>query len=126
MIELIEGLPAPVVGLRASGTVSAEDYERELVPAIEAMIAAHDKVRVLYVLGDDFDGYSFGAAWQDTKLGLGNLRHWERCAIVTDADWIENAVKALGWMMPGEIRAFDDDDYDDAREWIVEGLTPAA
>lgn len=126
MIELIEGLPAPVVGLRAEGTVSAADYERELVPAVEAMIAAHDKVRVLYVLGDDFDGYSFGAAWQDTKLGLGNLRHWERVAIVTDADWIENAIKALGWMMPGEVRTFDDDDYDDARAWIVEGLGPAA
>jgi SpoIIAA-like len=122
MIELIEGLPAPVVGMRAEGKVEKSDYERTVIPAVRAMLDAHSRVRLLYVLGDDFDGYSIAAMWEDTKLGVANIRSWERIACVTDADWVENAVKAFGWMIPGEVRAFDDDDLDQARAWITEGL----
>ena len=122
MIEMIEGLPAPVVGMRADGELTKEDYEDAVIPAVRAMLDAHDRVRLLDVLGDDFDGYSIGAMWEDTKLGVGHLRSWERIACVTDADWVENAVRAFGWMIPGEVRAFDDDDEDAARAWITEGL----
>jgi len=122
MIEMIEGLPAPVVGVRAAGKLTKQDYEDAVIPAVQAMLDAHDRVRLLYVLGDDFDGYSIGAMWEDTKLGVEHLRSWERIACVTDADWVDNAVKAFGWMIPGEVRAFDDDDEDEARAWITEGL----
>ena len=122
MIEMIEGLPAPVVGMRAEGELTKGDYEEAVIPAVRAMLDAHDRVRLLYVLGDDFDGYSIGAMWEDTKLGVGNLRSWERIACVTDADWVGNAVKAFGWLIPGEVRAFDDDDEDEARAWVTEGL----
>ena len=60
MIELIEGLPAPVVGLRVGGEVTRQDYERVLLPAVRAMRESHDRIRLLYVLGADFDGYSAG------------------------------------------------------------------
>ncbi len=102
--------------------VEKSDYERTVIPAVRAMLDAHDRVRLLYVLGDDFDGYSIAAMWEDTKLGVSNVRSWERIACVTDADWVETAVKAFGWMIPGEVRAFDDDDLDQARAWITEGL----
>ena len=45
-----------------------------------------------------------------------------RIAVVTDADWLEKSVQAFGWLMPGEVRGFDDDDLDDARAWVIEGL----
>ena len=38
---------------------------------------------------------------------------------MTDADWLENSIKALGWMMPGEIKVFDDDEADEAKAWLV-------
>jgi hypothetical protein len=122
MIETIPGLPNPVVGVRLAGKVDKEDYEQTLIPAVNAMIEAHGKVRLLYVLDDDFDGYSLGAMWQDTKLGMGNFREWERIAVVTDADWLEKAVQAFGWVMPGEVRAYDDDDLEEARTWVTEGI----
>jgi hypothetical protein len=63
--------------------------------------------------------YSAGAVWQDTKLGLGQLRTWDRIAVVTDEDWIENSIHALDWAIPGDIKVFDPDDLDDARRWIT-------
>ena len=124
MIELIEGLPAPAVGLRVGGTVTREDYERVLLPAVAAMREGHEKIRLLYVLGDDFDGYSAGAIWEDAKLGAHSLTAWERIAVVTDVGWIRHLMAAFGWMIPGEIRVVGMDGEDEARAWITEGLAP--
>ena len=70
MIELLEGLPDNVVGVEGVGEVAADDYKSVLVPAAEAALKRHERVRLLYVLGDRFDRVSAGAAWEDTKLGL--------------------------------------------------------
>jgi hypothetical protein len=56
MIELIEGLPEPVVRLRATGKVTQEDYHETVLPAVRAMLESRDRIRLLYVVGDDFDG----------------------------------------------------------------------
>jgi SpoIIAA-like len=123
MLTLIEGLPDGVVGVEAHDKVTAEDYERVLVPAVEAARAAGDgKVRILYVLGHDFPDYTAGAAWEDTKLGLGHLRAWERIAVVSDAEWLRRAIHGLGWLMPGEVRIFELSELDAAREWVASPL----
>ena len=40
MIEILEDLPAGVIGFRAVGAVAASDYETVLDPAIDAAVAA--------------------------------------------------------------------------------------
>ena len=121
MLSLIGDLPANVIGVEADGKVTSADYEKVLVPAVEAARAASadGKVRVLYVLHDDFPDYTTGAMWQDTKLGLGHLRAWERIALVCDAEWLRRSLRAFAWMLPGEVKAFELDDLDDAREWVT-------
>lgn len=121
MLELIQGLPRGVVGVEARGKITTEDYERTLIPAVETARAAsaNGKVRILYVLGHDVPDYSAGAAWEDTKLGLGHLRAWERIALVTDAAWLHHAIHGLGWMIPGDVKAFTLEDVDEARAWVT-------
>lgn len=120
MIEVITDLPDRVLGLRASGEITANDYTTVLVPAIEDKLTQHKKVRLLYVIDDAFKGFSGGAAWEDAKVGMKHLTSFERVAVVTDVDWIEKSVKAFGFALPGEVRVFDDDDLEDARKWISE------
>jgi hypothetical protein len=122
MIEPIEGLPEPVVGLRVSGTVTQEDYERVLLPAVRSALDAHERVRLLYVLGPAFDAYSAGAIWEDAKLGARTMLAWERIAVVTDADWVRHLMTAFGWMIHGEVKVFPMADLDEATAWITEGL----
>jgi hypothetical protein len=121
LLALIPDLPATVVGVEAHDKVTAEDYENVLIPAVEAAESASSdgKVRMLYVLGAEFPDFSAGAAWEDTKLGLGRLRHWERIAVVADAQWLRRAIHALGWAMPGEVRVFASDELDEARAWVT-------
>ena len=123
MIELIGGLPDRVVGLRASGMVTREDYERLAIPAVRAALDAHSNLRLLYVLGEDLEGYTLGAMWDDTKLGEQTRHDWERIGVATAQDWVRNAVRAFGWMMSGEVRVFDDQQA--ATAWITEGLDDA-
>jgi hypothetical protein len=117
--ELLDDLPDNVVGVRAIGEVDDDDYEDVLDPAIERALATHDKIRLLYVLGAEFTGYEPDAMWEDTKLGLKTFNSYDRMAIVTDATWVRRSVKALGWLIPGDVRVFHVDHLDDARGWIT-------
>jgi len=123
MLEIITDLPDRVLGLKAVGEVTSDDYQAILVPALDGKLAKSKKVRLLYVLGSEFQGYTGGAAWEDAKIGMKHLNAFERVAVVTDVDWIRNMVKAFGFAIFGEVRVFDNGDVDEARKWISE---PAA
>lgn len=120
MLRIINDLPENVLGLEAVGKVTADDYRTVLVPALENLLATQPKARLLYVLGTAFEGFSGGAAWQDARLGMKHFTDFERVAVVTDTDWVENLVEAFGFVMPGEVETFDADDLDKARTWIAE------
>jgi SpoIIAA-like len=119
MIEPISALPENVVGFVAEGDVTAEDYEQRLVPAIERALASHDKIRLLYVLGSDFTGYSGRAIWDDGKVGMQHLTRWERIAVVSDQQWIRHSVNVFGYLIPGEVKAFELADQDAATAWVT-------
>lgn len=118
MIRVMDHMPIGAIGFEATGKVTKEDYEEVLVPAVTAAME-QGPVRLLYVLGEDFESYSPGAMWSDTRLWAGNRNAWERVAVVTDVDWVENGIKAFSWLMPGKIRVFDDDEVDKAKLWLV-------
>jgi hypothetical protein len=123
MLELIPDLPDHVLGLRATGTVTSDDYASVLVPELERMLGAYRRVRLLYVLAEGFDNYTRGAAWEDARVGMRHFTSFERVAVVTDVDWIETGVKAFGFLMPGDVRVFDGETLDEARAWVIEPLS---
>lgn len=120
MIEQIPDLPDNVLGFTAKGTVTANDYESIIIPAVEALFSRHSKIRFLYHLGEDFSGFEAAAAWDDMKLGLKHLGGWERMAVVSDVEWIRAAVKIFGLAIPGHVRVFHDRDLAEATRWITE------
>lgn len=119
MMEVLPGLPGNVIGVEGVGEVSSDDYKEVLIPTVEEGLEKNDKVRLLYVLGERFDGISAGAAWEDTKLGLEHLRGWELMAVVTDVEWIGHALKAVGWMVPAKIRVFPTSERATAEAWVT-------
>lgn len=118
MIKVIHDMPPGTVGLEAVGKVTAEDYEQVLKPALEDALT-HKDVRLMYVLGEEFDTHAPEAAWADTRLWARNMNAWERIAVVSDADWLEHSLKTLGWLVPGEIKVFETDEVLDAKRWLV-------
>ncbi len=104
MLEAIPELPDHVVGIRAKGEVSREDYRTVLEPAVSAALSRHDKARLLYVIGPEVTGISPGAMFEDAKVGIEHLTRWERMAVVTDQAWIRHALHAFAWMLPAEMK----------------------
>jgi len=120
MVEQIPNLPDNVLAFTAKGTVTADDYESIIIPAVEKRFSRQGKVRFLYHLGDDFSGFEAAAMWDDAKLGLKHIRGWEKIAVVSDVEWIRAAVKVFGLMMPGHVRVFHDRELANATQWIIQ------
>lgn len=118
MIELIPGLPDNVLGMEAKGEVTGEDYARVLIPAIERQLEGRDRIRVLYVLGPEFSGYSAAAMWDDAKVGMTHPFSWERIAVVTDHDAYRRLVNGFGFLIPGQVRVFPVAELEDAKAWV--------
>jgi hypothetical protein len=60
MVRPITGLPDGTVGFRAVGEVTADDYEKTLLPDLDAGLMEHEKVRLLFELGPEFAGRHVG------------------------------------------------------------------
>lgn len=123
MIRVLRGMPAGVLGLEAVDDVEEEDYQNVLVPAVDAAIAEHGKVRLVYVLGPEFDEYEGDAVWEDLKLGARHPASFERIAIVTDAGWAGPAIKVFSVLWPGQARAFPLAELEAAKRWAAEVTT---
>jgi hypothetical protein len=122
MVERMEDVPPGVIGLRASGKLTRQDYTQVLEPALnEAMDSG--QARVLFVL-TDFDGLEAGAVPEDIKTGLGvelaNRKNWKRLALVTNVEWVAKAMRMFAWAMPGELAVYDDlGRLDEASDWAA-------
>jgi hypothetical protein len=117
-----------VLGFRCTGKLSRDEYRNDLMQPIYAALERGEKLRILVELPDDFSGLDTGALWEDMKaagsVGLKHRSAWQRCAVVTDKDWVRHGVSVFGWASPGELRVFDLTRLDQAKAWVAE--QPAA
>jgi hypothetical protein len=108
-----------VIGLEATGKVTREDYEATVLPQIQQKQREFDKIRLMYVLGNEFEGYSAGAVWEDASLAFKKPGSWERIAVVSDSEWLRRAMALFSWMVPGEVKLFSVSETSDAKEWVT-------
>ena len=115
MIELIEDFPRNVVGIAVRGRVTRQECRDVLAPAIARSLRWRDTVRLYYELGSRFPG----SGWDDLDIGFEQAARCERVAIVTDIAWVRLTVKAIRFLIPGEIRVFATIETQEARAWIT-------
>src|SRR5271167_4305473 len=115
MLELIEGLPSNVVGIVVKGRVTKQECCDILTPAVAKSLRWREKIRLYYELSSRFPG----AGWEDLELGIEYAARCERTAIVTDIGWVGLTVKAIRFLIPGEIRVFATIQAPEARAWIT-------
>ena len=118
MIEVLNDLPEHVVGFRAKGRVTKDDYEKILIPEIERALQTHGKISCYYELGSEFSGMEAGAIWEDTLIGFEHLAQWDRVAAVTDVSWISHALSAFRFLMPGRLKVFATEEAQAAKSWV--------
>lgn len=120
MFEQIEDLPDHVIGLKITGKITASDYRAILIPLVEEKLKSHKRIDCLCVIENRFPGAEPAAMWEDMRLGLSNMNHWGRIALVTDIHWIESSISLFKIFWPGHLRHFELGDYDKAKNWVCE------
>ena len=53
MMELMRGLPDNILGIIGSGTITEEDYDTVLIPAMKDKLQRHKKIRVVNLYSID-------------------------------------------------------------------------
>lgn len=119
MINLLTGMADNVVAVSCRGRVTRDDYERVLIPLVEKKLKVHEKLRLFYQAGPEFESIDPGAMLEDTRIGFAHLTRWERAAVVTDIEWLRLATKLFGFLMPCPVRCFGVAEEAKAREWIM-------
>ncbi|WP_017598489.1 SpoIIAA family protein [Nocardiopsis lucentensis] len=119
MLERIPDAPAGVDALKAVGDVTKDDYETVIDPIVDEARREGRRIRMLCEFGPEFDSFTPGAAWEDLKVGMGAMRLFEGCAVVTDTGWIREATRLGRFLAPCPVRVFDVDDRGDALRWLA-------
>lgn len=117
-LKMLDGLPADVIAYEVVGTLTSRDYQDVLMPLVAEKLKVHDKIKILVVLGEAFDGATASAMWDDTRLGLSHITAYSKLAVVSDIGWIRHAAKIFGPLIPGQLHVFENNRIEDAREWI--------
>ena len=107
-----------IVEIVIDGQVDPADYDAAIT-AIDAMIERHGTVKVLEVL-KNIGWVDPSIWWKDTIWGLTRIRDFGRCAVVTDKGWVGPFARAIGALMPAEVRVFPLDSIEEARTWLRE------
>ncbi len=117
MYELLPQTEGNVLGVRVSGTVTGDDYER-FRPVIDARVREHGAVRLLIHM-HDFDGWDdLEAMWEDAKLDAAHYADVERLAMVGEERWQDWVTRLTDLLVPGDVRYFDEADLDEAWAWV--------
>jgi hypothetical protein len=118
MFKFIDDITDDVLAIETIGKVSHEDYKDKLIPAADKIIKEYGKLKALYVIGDDFDGFELGALWDDTMFGV---QHWSdvsHIAIVTDHQWVQSMSAFFAPFFPGIVRVFALNRLEEAKAWV--------
>lgn len=118
---ILDGFPPDVVAIEARGEITGEDYEKTLIPLLESKIAIQGRFRMLYILGEEFTGFTMAAMWDDARFGLTHLSQCKRVALVTDVPWLQTASRFFAPLMPCPFHVFELAARQEAERWIQAG-----
>lgn len=121
MITIIPEAPENVAAFNATGEVTKEDFDNLVLPRVKAKIEQFGELNYLMYLDTDLDNFTAGAWLEDALLGLKNLTKWNRAAILTDNQNVQNFTEIFSVLMPGEFKSFPKGNLYNAMYWCKNG-----
>ncbi len=117
MIVQIPGLPDNMVGFRADGEVTKEDFEIVHLQ-VANLVEKTAKLNYLLFLDNSPADFTMGAWLQDALLGVKHITKWNRAAIISDSETVIGFTDVFSKLMPGEFRGYHKADYNKAVDWV--------
>ena len=117
-IKLEETSACKIVTLVFKKQLSREDYEL-FVPQLEGLMSRDQKIHLLIELRD-FEGWTWGAAWEETKFTVKHFNDIDRLAIVGDRKWEKGMAQFAKPFTTASVKYFDRSEMDEAKRWVRE------
>ena len=121
MIEQIKNLPDNMVGFRASGEVTKEDFDI-VHKKVEQLVDRTGKLNYMLFLDTPPSEFTMGAWWEDALLGVKNITKWNRASIISDSETVDKFTAVFSKVMPGEFKVFQKNDLERAIDWTSEKI----
>ncbi|KUJ50999.1 STAS/SEC14 domain-containing protein [Chryseobacterium sp. JAH] len=121
MISIINDAPENVAAFNAKGDVTKEDFENLVIPHVKNKVEEFGELNYLLYLDTDLGNFTAGAWLQDALLGIKNITKWNRAAIVTDKEGVQNFTDIFSVVMPGEFKSFPKENLYNALYWCQNG-----
>ena len=118
-------VPPNMVGFRASGVVTKEDFTGVVMPAVNRITRATGELNYLLVLDTPIRNFTMGAWFKDAVMGMRHLLKWKRAAIVSDSEGVKYFTALFSVVMPGEFRCYEHVELVEAIEWVSGGRANA-
>lgn len=118
MLHILPRSQGNVLGIECSGKVSREDYLETLEPALNRVIAEHGQVRVLFIFGEDFEGYKLEAMLEDIRYGFKHMKRFEKLATINAPSILVPILKLFDKVSKCRCKNFDRAAADEAWGWI--------
>lgn len=112
----IEHNPEGWIVMRASGTLSADDYEA-VAPEIDLAMKRAGPLRILIQL-EDFRGWDAGGLWEEIRFDSKHDRSFERIAIVGETSLEHWGARQAQIFFSAQSRYFDRAQLDEAKAWL--------
>jgi hypothetical protein len=89
------------------------------VPQLENLMDKEGTIRVL-VEFQDFQGWTIGALWEDTKFGAKHFNDIDRLAVVGDREWEKYLATFIKPFTKATVRYYDKSEKEEAKSWLRE------
>ena len=116
MIEKLAQSSGNILGYKAAGTITKEDY-KTLTTDVEALVQQEGSIRLLLDL-EEFKGEEIKAWGADLKFGHEYRKKISKMAIVGDKKWQEWLTAVVDPFYAREAKFFPTDDRAMAWEWL--------
>jgi hypothetical protein len=117
MIKIEHLSDRSMIIIRASGTLTINDYEAA-VPELQHAIELSDRpLRVLLRL-EDFSGWEIGALWREIEFDLKYRKDFGRIAVLGDTTLEEWGTTLSAPFTKAEMQFFPSDQESEAYEWL--------
>jgi hypothetical protein len=118
MITILPETSGYALVVKASGKLSAENYEMVFIPILEKLLKQYGNIRLVMQFDDTFTGWDAGAMWDDAKFGMHHLNDFKKIAFVGAPKWVTWATKVASHLMGGELKIFPPTDFLEAVVWV--------
>jgi hypothetical protein len=119
MFEILPESHDDLIAVKASSSLTVDDYEKIIIPRLNELFEKYGKIRGMIIFDEDFSGWAdLHAAWDDAKIGFQHPDDFKKIALIGSPKWMDWGVMIFGFFAKGEFKFFPREKIKEAWEWL--------